>query len=335
MSVSDPRGARLALVFEQAGPDGPVAVFAPRAGEDLSALGPDVRVVAGFRPDADWFAAHGLPVTPRLEGRCAVSVVCLPRARAAAQDLVAQAVVATDGPVYVDGQKTDGIDAMLRACRARAAVSEPVAKAHGKIFALPAPDPAAFDDWRAVSRRVEGGMVTLPGVFSADGPDPGSRLLAAALPERLPPLVADLGAGWGWLAAQALAREGVEELHLIEADHAALECARANLPDERVRFHWVDALRFLPERPFDAVLCNPPFHTARAADPALGGAFVGAAARILAPRGVLWLVANRHLPYEAALAGAFRQVEELPGTPAFKLFRAGAPRPAASRGHRS
>ena len=334
MSVSDPRGARLALVFGQAVPDGAVAVFAPRAGEDLSFLGPECRVIAGFRPDADWFSARGLPVTTRAEGRYALSVVCLPRTRAAAQDLVAQAIAATDGPVYVDGQKTDGIDAMLRACRARAAVSEPVAKAHGKIFAIHAPDPGDFDDWRAVPQPVEGGMVTLPGVFSADGPDPGSRLLAAVLPERLPPLVADLGAGWGWLAGQALTREGVEELHLIEADHAALECARANLPDPRVRFHWADALGFLPERPFDAVLCNPPFHTARAADPALGVAFVAAAARMLAPRGVLWLVANRHLPYEAALAVAFRQVEEMPGTPAFKLFRAGAPRPAASRGHR-
>jgi 16S rRNA (guanine1207-N2)-methyltransferase len=172
-------------------------------------------------------------------------------------------------------------------------------------------------------------------VFSADGPDPGSQCLDAALPDRLPPCVAELGAGWGWLASRLLARPGLEELHLIEADHDALDCARENLDDPRLRFHWADATAFAPERQFDAVVTNPPFHRDRAGDPGLGAAFIGAAARMLAPQGVLWLVANRHLPYEAALAAAFREVEERPGTSAFKVYRAARPLPARSRGART
>ena len=43
--------------------------------------------------------------------------------------------------------------------------------------------------------------------------------------------VVDLGAGWGWLAAQVLKREGVEAVHLVEADAEALDCARLNLRD--------------------------------------------------------------------------------------------------------
>jgi 16S rRNA (guanine1207-N2)-methyltransferase len=50
---------------------------------------------------------------------------------------------------------------------------------------------------------------------------------------------------------------------------------------------------------------NPPFHVVRAADPGLGRAFVEAARGMLGPRGDLWLVANRHLPYEGALRAAF------------------------------
>ena len=34
---------------------------------------------------------------------------------------------------------------------------------------------------------------------------------------------------------------------------------------------------------------------------------------MLAPRGVLWLVANRHLPYEAEMRACFSHVEEVTG----------------------
>ena len=71
---------------------------------------------------------------------------------------------------------------------------------------------------------------------------------------------------------------------------------------------------------------NPPFHTGRAADPALGIAFIAAAARALTGSGQLWMVANRHLPYEAALRDRFKTVEELGGDAAFKLFHATRPK---------
>jgi 16S rRNA (guanine1207-N2)-methyltransferase len=77
------------------------------------------------------------------------------------------------------------------------------------------------------------------------------------------------------------------------------------------------------------VVCNPPFHSARAADPALGAAFIAAAARLLAPRGTLWLVANRHLPYERALDAQFAEVRPLGEEAGYKLVAAGRPRHAA------
>lgn len=331
MTQSDPLAARLALAPEPMPVSARVAAFGPRAGADLTALGPRVEVISSFRPEVEAYAALGYLTRRRPEGRYGLSLVCLPRSRAAARDLVAQAVAVTDGPVLVDGQKTDGIEAMLRDCRARAEVGDPVSKAHGKLFRLEGVDPAALSDWQAAPRRLPSGFVTRPGVFSADGPDPGSQLLAAALPARLPARLADLGAGWGWLAAQVLAREGVEELHLVEADAEALDCARVNVADPRVRFHWADATRFAPTVPLDAVVMNPPFHAGRAVDSALGTAFIAAAARMLGPQGQLWMVANRHLPYEAALAARFRETSELPGSPAFKLLHARAPRPAGAR----
>ncbi len=113
---------------------------------------------------------------------------------------------------------------------------------------------------------------------------------------------------------------------MVEAELAALTCARANIPDDRVRFHWADARSFRPENLAETVVMNPPFHTGRDPDPALGAAFIAAARRMLAPDGVLWMVANRHLPYDAALSAAFLDVETIGGDPAFRLIRAAKPR---------
>ena len=337
MATLSPRDVRLALAADDIPASGPVAVFRPLPADRLEGVAPErLRIYTGFRPDHDAFAARGLAVAraPEAGTRHAAAVVCVPRARALAQGLIAAACAVTDGPVLVDGQKTDGVDATLRAVRARVAVGAPMAKAHGKLFVLDGPaGAAALADWRLAPQPVAGGFVTAPGVFSADGPDPGSVALAAVLPTAMPGMVADLGAGWGWLAAQVLAREGVRELHLIEAEADALDCARVNITDSRARFHWADATAFRPPAPVDAVVCNPPFHTGRSADPALGRAFVTAAAGMLAPAGTLWLVANRHLAYEDSLAAAFARVTRLDdATGAYKLFRADRPRRQPARG---
>lgn len=308
--------------------EGRILVLRPRLGDDLSALPRDrVDIVTGFRPDADGFAAQGLAVLAQPSGPYAAAVVCLPRARDHARALMAQAsaCVLPGGPVLVDGQKTDGIEAIWREVKATGLpVSAALSKAHGRIFAFAAG--ADLAGWTAADRDI-GGFITRPGVFSADAPDPASVLLAAALPARMPARVADLGAGWGYLSRAILKRDGVAECHLIEAEAEALACARRNIDDPRAQVHWADAMRFRPDRPFDAVVCNPPFHAAREADPAIGIGFLQAAARMLGTSGTLWLVANRHLPYERVLAELFRELEELPGDTRFRLYRASRPIP--------
>ncbi|MCB1312307.1 MAG: class I SAM-dependent methyltransferase [Sedimentitalea sp.] len=328
--------SRLTLALETGGlvlPDsGAIAVLHPRAGMDLSALPRErLRIVQPFRPDHDALRAAGYDCAPEAAGPFAATLVCLPRAKAQARALVAQAMAATSGPVIVDGAKTDGIDSLLRDIRARAEVAGPVVKAHGKLFWLQA-DPDRFADWLPPEMRTAEGFVTAPGVFSADAVDPASAALAAVLPAHLGVHVVDLGAGWGYLAARVLERADVERLDLVEADHDALACARRNLDDPRARFHWADATTWTPETRPDAVVTNPPFHVGRAADPSLGRAFIAAAARILAPSGSLWLVANRQLPYEAALTDHFARIEEIGGDARFKLLHAARPlRPRKNR----
>ncbi len=324
-------GIRLSLALGGGGlslpDDARIAVFAPTPDHDLSELPQDLcHVITGTKPDSDYFGALGFACNTAPEGRYGAALVCLPRAKDRARALIAEAADVTDGQVIVDGLKTDGIESAMKACRKQAdGVSGPINKAHGKLFWMdPAPELAG---WRAgAPGEIEGGYVTAPGVFSADAIDPASQALADNLPETLGAHVIDLGAGWGYITHRVLERESVKHIDVVEADHAALACARINVADPRAQFHWEDALRWRPETGADTIVMNPPFHTARKADPALGRAFISAAAEMLKPSGQLWMVANRHLPYETTLAGLFADVSEAPGGDTrFKLLHARRP----------
>ncbi|WP_428927693.1 class I SAM-dependent methyltransferase [Marinibacterium sp. SX1] len=304
---------------------GRILLLHPAGAADLSALPADrLLAVQPLRPDWVALDRRGIAAVPELDGeeRFAAAVVFVPRAKDLARALVALACRVTDGPVVIDGAKTDGVEPLLKALRPRADLQGNLSKAHGKIAWFDA-GPVA-EDWAEAPREVDG-FRTRPGVFSADGIDPASAMLAGHLPERPGGHVVDLGAGWGYLSAGLLGDAGLKRLDLVEADHRALSCARAVIDDPRVAFHWADAREWRPEGAADAVVMNPPFHAGRAADPGLGRAFIEAAARMLTGSGRLWMVANRHLPYEQTLAEFFAQAEEIGGDGRFKILRAERP----------
>ncbi|WP_179378992.1 class I SAM-dependent methyltransferase [Jannaschia marina] len=300
-------------------PERRILVLRPPADAWLSDLPGTPVAVQGFKPDHDALAARGFEVVPEAGGTADAAVVFLSRAKALSLASIAEACAAVPegATVVVDGQKTDGVDSVLRQCRKMFEVGEVFSKAHGKTFSFPAK--AAPADWSPPPARVAG-FVTRAGVFSADGIDRGSALLADHV-GGLSGRVCDLGAGWGYLSAQVLASADVRECTLVEAEHAALACARENVTDPRARFVWADATSWTGG-PFDAVVSNPPFHTARRADPALGRAFIVAAARLLAPRGRLLMVANRHLPYEETLKEYFATIQVLDDRDGFKVIAA-------------
>ncbi|HXA37439.1 MAG TPA: class I SAM-dependent methyltransferase [Phenylobacterium sp.] len=166
------------------------------------------------------------------------------------------------------------------------------------------------------------GLWSQPGVFSWDRPDPGSVRLLEALPA-LKGRGADLGCGIGVLALKILASPAVTALACADIDRRAVDCARHNLDDPRVSVAWAD-LRRPPEglADLDFVVMNPPFHDGGAEDRALGQGFVATAAGLLRKGGVCWLVANRHLPYEAGLKAAFAGVTLRAEGGGYKVYEA-------------
>ncbi|EPX81763.1 class I SAM-dependent methyltransferase [Litoreibacter arenae] len=321
---------RFSLALEQgllALPDGDIAVLNAAGDMDLSFAAPErMHLSQSFYPDHTALTSRGFSVSVKPAQPAAASLVLCHRSKPATFDLIARAaeLTAAGGIVAVEGAKTDGVESVLKAVRARFDGVEVYSKAHGKLFWFPRPDtlPDLFD-WQAKPITIDGGFTTYPGVFSSDGIDKGSALLAQHLPDFKGP-VADLGAGWGYLARKILSSEGVTTLDLIEADHHALEAAKLNISDARAAFHWGD-VTYHTGKNYAAVVSNPPFHLGRKPAPELGQMFIRRAADMLMPKGQFWMVANRNLPYEQTLNERFGQVDTIAQTAGFKVICARRP----------
>jgi 16S rRNA (guanine1207-N2)-methyltransferase len=200
------------------------------------------------------------------------------------------------------------------------------AKRHQRIcVALKPAKPVGLDAAIAegAPRRLDDdGLWTQPGVFSWDRLDPGSALLLKSLP-LLGGVGVDLGCGIGILAHAVLTSPKVTKLTLIDLDRRAVEAAKRNVNDPRVEVVQADARRGADlATGLDFVVTNPPFHETGNEDKGLGQAFITSAAAMLRKGGVLWIVANRHLPYEAALNESFKNVRPVADAGGFKVYEA-------------
>ena len=302
-----------------------------------------------FKPEFDSLQKSGYAVRGSSDGsRFPLVLVLPPRQREEGRALFAHAIERTlPGGIVVASMANDagaksGESDLARLAGPLHVISKNKCRVFWTSPLQGAVDPALAVQWSSLDAPrpiLEGRFVSRPGLFAWDRVDVASALLATHLPDDLRGRGADLGAGYGFLAAEVLGRCADTTMDLYEAEDRALELARLNLAGFASRgaatFHWHDVTSGIPER-YDVIVTNPPFHSQGRSDrPEIGMAFIASAARALKAGGRLWMVANRHLPYEAVLNSNFGTVRLVAQQQGFKVIEAvKAAAPAVGAPHR-
>lgn len=183
-------------------------------------------------------------------------------------------------------------------------------------------------EWRLLDQAqkiADSNYISYTGVYGGNKIDKGSEDLINYLieNEKVYGHGADLGAGWGYLSDKLLeAYPNLRGIDLYEAEGRALKAAEENLKGhDKARFFHTDVVGESLTRKYDFVIMNPPFHNTEEEDIDLGRQFISKAKSILKPKGRLYMVANKHLPYEKKLNEIFTNVDVI-NTKGFKLILA-------------
>ncbi len=290
-----------------------------------------------FAPERDRLQAGGFTVVAETDETDFDLVFVLPgrqRQEARAELARAATLVKPGGWVVVAALNTEGAKTLVSDMAALFGSVDQLSKNKCRVIWIEETsaelDQSLKAEWAKLDAPrpiLDGAWISRPGIFAWDRIDPASRLLADHLPDTLAGKGADLGCGFGFLARTVLERAPkVTALDLYEAEKRALDLARENLKafSETKILHglWSDVTRGL-EGTYDFIVSNPPFHqSGKAGRTDVGQDFIRAAAAGLRIGGVFYMVANRHLPYEATLKETFRAVDMIADEGGYKVIRA-------------
>lgn len=187
-------------------------------------------------------------------------------------------------------------------------------------------DGIAMGTWSRFSipvDRVDLMFETLPGVFSADGLDDGTKLLLDHLD--VPPggTVLDVGCGAGVIGVVA-GHRGAGSVTMTDVNLIAVAAAlrNAGLVGVPVRVVAGDVYSAVGGEAFDLIASNPPFHEGKLVDYDMPHRLIAEAKRYLNPGGRLMIVANAFLPYDKLMKEHFGEVEVLAATRQFRVLSA-------------
>jgi 16S rRNA (guanine1207-N2)-methyltransferase len=286
-----------------------------------------------FKPFTDQLQRAGHAIVETCDKTYPIVLLLPPPQRDETRALFAQALqqASNDGLVVVSMQNNAGAKSGENDLRQLAPDLQSMSKNKCRVFWASKKNinETLLKTWLTFDapRMIEAiGLVSRPGLFAWNRIDAASQLLTEYLPKDLSGHGADLGAGLGYLTHTVLKQcENIRAMDVFEAEARALACARKNLSafesNTQIKYCWHDVAQGV-RGAYDFVISNPPFHEGRSEVQELGQAFIESAAKSLKPDGRFYMVANRHLPYEASLRKYFSQVAVLAMQDGYKVFEA-------------
>ncbi|WP_202301387.1 16S rRNA (guanine(1207)-N(2))-methyltransferase RsmC [Dryocola clanedunensis] len=200
---------------------------------------------------------------------------------------------------------------------------------HGRLETQPKFDQQAWwDEYDHEGMTVK----TLPGVFSRDGLDTGSKLLLSTLTAHTKGKVLDVGCGAGVLAMTLKSHSPKVRLTLCDVSATAVEASRATLAANDIEGEVIASNVYSEiNGRFDMIISNPPFHDGMQTSLDAAHQLIRGAARHLNMGGELRIVANAFLAYPNVLDEVFGSHEVIAQTGRFKVYRAVLARAAKAK----
>jgi len=241
------------------------------------------------------------------------------------------------GWLWLAGEKNDGIRTYVDKAADYANTTAQLERDGSRLLggiqrgaALGEPlDDRDYTQWRQLQLAPELNIWSKPGIFGWQKLDAGSAFLIDHLDTAFaepPQRVLDLGCGYGYLTLMAAKRWPQANFTATDNNITAVEACRRNLHEAGIDGEVIcsDAGNSIEGR-FDAILCNPPFHSGFDVDGGLTDKFLAATARLLAPGGRALFVVNQFIGLETRARPSFRRVESVERNRSFKLIALAQP----------
>ena len=278
---------------------------------------------------------------PAQQDSFAAVLMVLPKGRRLARRWLVETypLLSSDGTFYLAGANSEGIQSVIQDAGEVFGKSSILDYRKGNRVArfrkgqvsqsLPgwASEPGCLPGtWRQFDINIRGvdlHIRSLPGVFSYDRLDDGTRLLIDHL-EVLPgSQVLDFGCGYGVLGLYA-ALSGAAHVDMVDDHLDAVACAQENIRLNGLHTAQAfpgDGLDWARDQHYDLVVSNLPFHTGKEVDYGASQALIAGLPHLLKPGGQLVIVANRFIRYESLMEQAFGNVVVLARTGKYHVLK--------------
>jgi 16S rRNA (guanine1207-N2)-methyltransferase len=183
-----------------------------------------------------------------------------------------------------------------------------------------------IEDWYQIYQlslaNIELKIASLPGVFSQDGLDVGTRLLL----ENLPPLegkILDFGCGAGVISSFIGKKYPNSQLSLLDVSALAITSAEKTLALNNLsgKVFPSDGLGEIGTDKFNHIVSNPPFHQGIKTNYAATETFLKGIKKCITARGTITIVANSFLRYQGIMEEAIGKTKTLITTKGFSIYQ--------------
>lgn len=164
-------------------------------------------------------------------------------------------------------------------------------------------------------------VANLPGIFSIDELDEGTKLLLDAISYDRTKIL-DVGCGAGVIGSIYKKKNPKSDVTMSDSSILAVMTSKKTLEKNNIESEVVLSDVFLGiEGQFDLILCNPPFHTGVETDYSFIERFAVGAKKHLKKNGEVWIVANSFLPYRDRLEKNIGPTDIVTDGKKFRIYR--------------